>query len=112
MKICKMAVKQNRLALEYIDSPNKKLCKLAVQQNTLSLKFCNKSIDYTFLFNNKIELEIDICLICSELKEYYVNYTCNKNHICCLDCALKIESCFFRCEQYIDFNNLLFNKIK
>lgn len=70
---------------EYIKNPkyliDKKICKKIIKKN------------------------IEECIICKELKEYYFEYECG--HLSCFDCKLK--ECYYNCNKIPNINIIYFN---
>lgn len=42
--------------------------------------------------------ELQECVICQDVKKYFISYKCNK-HICCFDCIVKNPRCYYRCNE-------------
>ncbi len=60
-------------------------------------------------FKNEINKTIDECPVCKEVKKYYTNYSCDENHIICLECFEKNKSCYYKCHYSYKSRNLLIN---
>jgi hypothetical protein len=107
IKICKELVSLNGTYIQYINDEFKtdEIIELALKENLESIK----NYDIKKLFDNIIEKEIDNCIICKQSKDYYCSYQCNDKHIICLDCAIKINKCYYRCEKGINFEYLIKN---
>ncbi len=83
------------MPLEYLDQD--------IFLNTINLKPTDFNGD---ILNDTL---IKICPLCDEEKKYYINYKCNKNHFCCLDCSKIHRICYYKCGQYIDITNIYVN---
>jgi hypothetical protein len=46
-----------------------------------------------------VEKEIDECIICHQIKDYYFNYECNNRHVCCIECVC--PTCYYNCDKNI-----------
>lgn len=126
---CNIALKLDGLNIRYIKDPSEDMCKIAINQNITAIEFINnptyeiykyvhsidniylknKNILFDFMFDNIIKKEMDDCPICSENKINYVNFECHSNHIICIDCVKKSQTCYYRCNTNISYKNYFIN---
>jgi len=96
----------------YIKNFDIKICDLILKHEKKEWYNYIKNVDY--LVDNKlVNIEIkklDNCVICDNLKKYYVSYECNIKHIICYDCGLLNESCYYKCDKAnLDYSKIYIN---
>lgn len=118
-------IKNTKSFILIIRNLNKNIIKLLSMNNMIKCddikkieKYFDKDIIKLLIINNIIKLD-DIknienyfdcneqeCIICSDVKKYFIAYDCHETHICCLECRIKNNQCYYRCNN--NFNNILF----
>ncbi len=109
-EICKLAILNNPLVLRYVTKQSHELCNLAFKLDVNSFKYSHLSIEYNDLIDKNITMKLDECPVCKEIKEQYYQYKCNEKHIICVDCGIKYEHCYFKCDKQIDFSIMYINE--
>jgi len=76
-------------------------------KNIIKSDSCKISFTIDEIFKETKEKYLDECCLCNNTKLYYVSFICG--HECCLDCILKINKCYYKCSNEINFNVLYKN---